>query len=307
MPFGDVRTDPDTIDETDFGYTGQGGIEESELMDYKARFYGPGFGRMTQPDTIIPNPGNPQSLNRYSYTLNNPIRYTDPTGHRICEDLDYCEPPASPSPSPPPPPSPSPAPGGENEDEGNTAGSDAGDGGSGNDCEESQDPQACEEFLQLLDQLFDPYYGSLGLEGSSSYEWEQNIIIYADIYIWLGIDLGEIAGFGVSNPLSFDAFLTAGNEYGGFYIGGITQPGRWSHEPYNQFLQQAGVNTGINLTDDSLMNFEPNFLAAMMRKNPGALQDAKDILANAILTNHGGDYSIAIDYPYTSFSPVGAE
>ena len=28
----------------------------------------------------MPNPGDPQSLNRYSYTLNNPLRYTDPTG-----------------------------------------------------------------------------------------------------------------------------------------------------------------------------------------------------------------------------------
>jgi len=29
----------------------------------------------------VPSPGNPQSLNRYAYTLNNPLRYTDPTGH----------------------------------------------------------------------------------------------------------------------------------------------------------------------------------------------------------------------------------
>jgi hypothetical protein len=29
----------------------------------------------------VPNPGDPQSLNRYSYVLNNPLRYTDPTGH----------------------------------------------------------------------------------------------------------------------------------------------------------------------------------------------------------------------------------
>lgn len=29
----------------------------------------------------MPQPGNPQSLNRYSYVLNNPLRYTDPTGH----------------------------------------------------------------------------------------------------------------------------------------------------------------------------------------------------------------------------------
>lgn len=29
----------------------------------------------------MPNPANPQSLNRYSYCLNNPLRYTDPSGH----------------------------------------------------------------------------------------------------------------------------------------------------------------------------------------------------------------------------------
>jgi hypothetical protein len=26
-------------------------------------------------------PANPQNLNRYSYALNNPLKYTDPTGH----------------------------------------------------------------------------------------------------------------------------------------------------------------------------------------------------------------------------------
>ncbi len=31
-------------------------------------------------DTIVPEPGDPQALNRYSYVLNNPLRYTDPTG-----------------------------------------------------------------------------------------------------------------------------------------------------------------------------------------------------------------------------------
>jgi hypothetical protein len=39
------------------------------------------LARFTTPDTIVPNPRDPQDLNRYSYVNNNPLRYTDPTGH----------------------------------------------------------------------------------------------------------------------------------------------------------------------------------------------------------------------------------
>ena len=51
------------------------------LYFYNARYYDPALGRFTQADTIVPQPGNPQSLNRYSYALNNATRFTDPTGH----------------------------------------------------------------------------------------------------------------------------------------------------------------------------------------------------------------------------------
>ena len=37
--------------------------------------------RFLAADTIVPQPGNPQSLNRYSYVLNNPLRFVDPSGH----------------------------------------------------------------------------------------------------------------------------------------------------------------------------------------------------------------------------------
>jgi len=39
------------------------------------------------PDTIAQNPANPQTLNRYSYCLNNPLKYTDPSGHVV--DFQY--------------------------------------------------------------------------------------------------------------------------------------------------------------------------------------------------------------------------
>lgn len=91
LPFGGLRTDLPTpeyrISDTDYGYTGQRLLDAGldGLMDYKARFYSPALGRFIQPDTIIPNPSNPQSWNRYNYGLNNPSRYTDPTGHRPVE------------------------------------------------------------------------------------------------------------------------------------------------------------------------------------------------------------------------------
>jgi len=44
----------------------------------------PEIGRFISPDTIVPEPGNPQSYNRYAYVRNNPMNFTDPTGHREC-------------------------------------------------------------------------------------------------------------------------------------------------------------------------------------------------------------------------------
>ena len=66
-------------------FTGQyheDGLTQSEgLSYYNARWYDAKLGRFLSPDSIVPNPHNPQDINRYSYVLNNPLKYVDPSGH----------------------------------------------------------------------------------------------------------------------------------------------------------------------------------------------------------------------------------
>jgi RHS repeat-associated protein len=66
---------------TPFKFTGQREFGGIGLYDYNARFYNPLIGRFISPDTIVPGAGNSQAFNRYAYTFNNPMRYTDPSGH----------------------------------------------------------------------------------------------------------------------------------------------------------------------------------------------------------------------------------
>jgi len=42
----------------------------------------PFVARFLSPDPIIQSPGNAQNYNRYSYALNNPLKYTDPSGYK---------------------------------------------------------------------------------------------------------------------------------------------------------------------------------------------------------------------------------
>lgn len=59
-------------------YTGKE-LDNTNLHYYGARYYDSEQRKFTQPDPIM-DPYNPQNLNRYAYTLNNPYKYTDPTG-----------------------------------------------------------------------------------------------------------------------------------------------------------------------------------------------------------------------------------
>ena len=66
---------------TDKLFTGQREITGLGIYHYGARFYSPKLGRFLSADSIVPNPANPQDFNRFSYVRNNPVRYTDPSGH----------------------------------------------------------------------------------------------------------------------------------------------------------------------------------------------------------------------------------
>ena len=81
-PYGDVWTQGvSATPQTDKLFTGQRRYgAKSGIYYYGSRFYSADSGRFLQADSIVPEPSNPQALNRYSYVVNNPMRYTDPTG-----------------------------------------------------------------------------------------------------------------------------------------------------------------------------------------------------------------------------------
>ena len=65
------------------GYCGHEHWSQFGLIDMNGRFYDPLLGRFLSPDPYVQAPENPQNLNRYSYCLNNPLKYTDPSGETI--------------------------------------------------------------------------------------------------------------------------------------------------------------------------------------------------------------------------------
>lgn len=62
------------------GYTGHEMLREFSLINMNGRLYDPLLGRFLSPDNFVQMPESSQSFNRYSYCLNNPLKYTDPSG-----------------------------------------------------------------------------------------------------------------------------------------------------------------------------------------------------------------------------------
>jgi RHS repeat-associated protein len=63
-------------------FTGHEGLDNTGiwLVNMNGRIYDPSGSMFLSPDTHVPDPGNTQSYNRYSYVNNNPLTEIDPTG-----------------------------------------------------------------------------------------------------------------------------------------------------------------------------------------------------------------------------------
>jgi RHS repeat-associated protein len=76
FPFGEIRSGGMER----YTYTGKEVDSATSLTYYEARYYQRGVAQFTQADQASTDLYMPQSLNRFSYVRNNPVRFIDPTG-----------------------------------------------------------------------------------------------------------------------------------------------------------------------------------------------------------------------------------
>lgn len=102
LPFGEELFAPVAGRSSSLGYTGADNVRqqftskerdsETQLDYFCARYFGPIQGRFTSTDQGPFTPIDPQSLNRYNYVQNNPLKFIDPTGKTLTikgKDADY--------------------------------------------------------------------------------------------------------------------------------------------------------------------------------------------------------------------------
>ena len=207
----------------------------------------PYINRFLSPDTIVPNPYNPQDLNRFSYVRNNPIRYTDPTGHFCSDPEDLWSPGCDGSGNPPPVTTPPPAPApvviinpdplddGQEQDD-PTPTPDPIDGG-----------LRWPDYISINGATGWPF-GLVGLDIQVTRDY------YNNWYLSLGIYIGTpgVTAFGgwiLERPLEHDieGFITSHSIFGGggYWGGG---GGNWGHPfdgelNWNDFSGEAGFSS----------------------------------------------------------------
>lgn len=77
---------------TNYKFAGYEQDQETGLYYAFARYYNPRLGRFMSADPLRGDIGNPQSLNRYAYVLNNPLNAVDPTGMSVDMTPGGCPP-----------------------------------------------------------------------------------------------------------------------------------------------------------------------------------------------------------------------
>lgn len=66
-----------------YGYIGEEQLDGTRLMHLNGRVYDPSLGRFTSPDPSVSEPDDLQSFNRFSYAMNRPMTFVDPTGYDV--------------------------------------------------------------------------------------------------------------------------------------------------------------------------------------------------------------------------------
>ena len=84
-----ILTELTTFDHTltTRGFTGHEMLDEVGVVHMNGRIYDAKLARFLQADPFIQDPMNTQSLNRYSYVINNPLNATDPTGFNFIKQF----------------------------------------------------------------------------------------------------------------------------------------------------------------------------------------------------------------------------
>ena len=134
-----------------FAYNGEQYTPQTGLQYLRARHYDPQLGAFTTRDTYLGDLKTPISQNRYTYAHNNPVRYADPSGHRL--DVDGPRGPGTTSPGnirdsyKPAPSRPTPSGGGSSS--GGSAAPSGGGGGGGDGGGHEEPPYDPYQFIRL--------------------------------------------------------------------------------------------------------------------------------------------------------------
>ncbi|MFK3859741.1 SpvB/TcaC N-terminal domain-containing protein [Pseudoalteromonas rhizosphaerae] len=91
--FGNSKLDDLNDAKTTRGFTDHEHLDNVELIHMNGRVYDYNLGRFMSADPVIQSPTNSQSINPYSYIMNNPLSGTDPTGYASCsaDDAASCQ------------------------------------------------------------------------------------------------------------------------------------------------------------------------------------------------------------------------